>query len=351
MNKTPYKTGFLKPRSHSHCALKAVMIMSAALLSFSAKAEKTVTVLTDSWEPYINTPDQPLGIAAKLLNILLDYQGLESRWQHLPYELSFHQVENNKRLVSFPYFKTKQRQNAVIYSEPIFSVTSKVYYNRAFRSADTAKLAYANKQRVGKVAGYSYGQSIDQEVEQAAVFATEKQALTALFNHDIEVLPMTEGVMNYQLTHNFPQRQQLILAIDNIADTSSLHAVAAKNDQGKAIIDKINHAFISLNKAGISSIQTTTTAMPEPVDIARLMTSEGYPLIIGQTAASGDDVDYYTLPQGTKALIIEWSQKIIQPSKTDRIYKNMMDLSKVVLLNGPHVGKELFVRNMHIELL
>jgi polar amino acid transport system substrate-binding protein len=28
-----------------------------------------------------------------------------------------------------------------------------------------------------------------------------------------------------------------------------------------------------------------------------------------------------------------------------------MDLSKVVLLNGPHVGKELFVRNMHIELI
>ena len=351
MNNAPYKTLFINPHARFDVAHKAIIIVLAALLSFAAKADNTVTVLTDSWEPYITPPEQPLGTAAKLLAMLLDDQGLESRWQHLPYELSFHQVENNKRLLSFPYFKTTQRQNAVIYSDPIFSVTSKVYYNRAFMSLESAKAAYISKQRVGKVAGYSYGQSIDKEVEKASVYASEKQALTALFNHDIDVLPMTEGVMNHQLSHHFQERKQLILAIDNIADTSSLHAVAAKNAEGKAIIDKINHGFNSLNDAGISSIQTTTTAMPEPVDIARLITSEGYPLIIGQTAAGGDNIDYYSLPQGTKALIIEWSQKIRQPSKTDRIYKNMMDLSKVVLLNGPHVGKELFVRNMHIELL
>jgi polar amino acid transport system substrate-binding protein len=130
-----------------------------------------------------------------------------------------------------------------------------------------------------------------------------------------------------------------------------LHAIAAKTPEGKEIIHKINNALNSLNSMGMASLQNTTTAIPPAVDIARLTSSEGHPLIIGQSSATGDDIKYYTLPQGSKALIIQWSNKILQSSKTDRIYKNMMDLSKVVLLNGPHVGKELFVRNMHIELI
>jgi polar amino acid transport system substrate-binding protein len=28
----------------------------------------------------------------------------------------------------------------------------------------------------------------------------------------------------------------------------------------------------------------------------------------------------------------------------------MVDLSRILVLNGPHVGKELFVKNMHIHL-
>ncbi|MBQ0797045.1 ABC transporter substrate-binding protein [Zhongshania sp.] len=328
-----------------------LFLFLAVFVSFSARAQDGVVILTDTWEPYINSPGAEQGTAAKLIDILLYYVGVESSWKYFPYEFSFYEVKNGRGLLSYPYFKTQQREGLVLFSEPIFSVTSKVYYNRAFTSAEVALSAYSSKRRIGRVAGYSYGQSIDEEVVSAVVFATEIQALTALFNHDIDVLPMTEGVMNHYLSNNFPLRKQLILAIDDIADTSSLHAIAAKNIQGKAIIKKINHAFKILSAEGIDSIQTTAAAIPDPVDIARLITSEGYPLIIGQSAADGDSIDYYTLPQGSKALVIDWSSKITEPSSTDRIYKNMMDLSKVVLLNGPHVGRELFVRNMHIELL
>jgi polar amino acid transport system substrate-binding protein len=317
----------------------------------TANAQQDLTLLTDIWPPYINAQGQEKGTAAKLIELLLDYENVNAQWAYLPYELSFHQVESHTKLVSYPYFKTEQRENSVLFSEPIFSVTSKVYYNRQFLTSQAAEKSYKDKQRIGKVAGYSYGESIDTEVKQAITFASEAQALTALFNHDIDLLPMTEGVMNHHLAINFPLRKQLILSIENVTDTSSLHVIAAKTDQGKVIIDKINHALKSLNSLGMTSLQTTTTAIAAPIDVARLTTTEGYPLVIGQSAVSGDSIKYYTLPLGSKVLVIKWSDKILQPSSTDRIYKNMMDLSKVVLLNGPHVGKELFVRNMHIELL
>lgn len=317
----------------------------------NAYAQQKITLLTDVWPPYINEQGESKGSAAKLIDILFDYENVDTQWHYLPYEISYSQIKNENRLVSFPYFKTKEREGLVLYSDPVFSVTNKIYYNRQFLTAKTAEQAYKNSQRIGKVAGYSYGELIDKKVSQGVVFATEELALTALFNHDIDVLPMTEGVMNYHLRTNFQYRQQLILPINNITETSSLHVIAARTPQGQTVIDKVNNALKSLNSQGMSSLQTTTVATASPIDIAKLITTEGYPLIIGQSAVSGNNIEYYTLPQGTKASITKWSNKIIQSSKTDRIYKNMMDLSKMVLLSGPHVGKELFVRNMHIELL
>lgn len=316
----------------------------------SAHAQQKLTLLTDSWPPYINAEKQDKGTAARLVEIILDFENTTTQWHYLPYELSYYHIKQKQRLASFPYFKTAKRSQEVLFSQPVFSVTSKLYYNREFMTDQSATMAYNNKAKVGRVAGYSYGETIDNEVQNALAFASEKQALTALFNHEIDVLPMTESVMNYHLNHNFPFRKQLILAISNVQDTSSLHVIAAKNDQGAAVITQVNHALAILKEQGMTSLQTTNNSETSDVDIAKLITTEGYPLITGQSAKTGSNIDYYTLPQGSKVLIVEWSRKIIEPSKTDRIYKNMMDLSKVVLLNGPHVGKELYVRNMHIEL-
>jgi polar amino acid transport system substrate-binding protein len=327
------------------------LIVFLSLISSAINARESVTILTDEWSPYINTADNKSGSAARLIEILYDFEDVETTWRYLPYELSYLQVKSNKAVLSYPYFKTEQRSKEVLYSEPVFSVTSRVYFNRQFLTEKAAQKSYASNTKVGRVAGYSYGSSIDKEIKNAKIFASERQALNALFNNEIYVLPMTEGVMNQQLSGHFSHRKQLILALEGVTDTSSLHLIAAKSSEGKAAIDKLNSVLGYLTKEGVTSLPTAATIEADPVDVAKLITSEGYPLIIGQTAKGGDDISYYTLPQGTQALVLEWSGKIIEPSKTDRIYKNMMDLSKVVLLNGPHVGKELYVRNMHIELM
>ncbi|MGB1261559.1 MAG: substrate-binding periplasmic protein [Cognaticolwellia sp.] len=331
---------------------KAQCLVPICLIIFSplSYAQQAVKILTNSWPPYINSPAQAKGSAAKLVDMLFELENIKPQWQYTPYQLAYFQVKSGQRVASFPYFKTRQRAQEVLYSAAVFSVTTKLYYNREFLTPDAANAAYQNKLKVGRVAGYSYGETIDKDVQKADIFASEIQALTALFNHKIDVLPMTEGVMNYHLEHNFPFRKQLILPLSDIEDTSNLHVIAAKNAQGAALIEKVNHALSRINAQGMSGLLTTNTVQAAEVDIAKLITTEGYPLITGQSAKTGDNIDYYTLPQGSKVLIVQWSEKILQPSTTDRIYKNMMDLSKVVLLNGPHVGKELYVRNMHIEL-
>jgi len=320
-------------------------------LVFRLNAAQTEIILTDNWPPYILPQGEAKGSSAKWLDLLFEHQRISTKWQYAPYDVSFFYISKAERNIGFPFFKTPERESQVLFSEPVFYVTSKVYYNRQYLNLQSAQTAFESKTRIGKVAGYSYGVIIDKHLLKAIEFGTEKQALTALFNNEIDILPMTEGVMTYHLINDFPLRQELIKSLDGVEDTSSLHVIAANNDAGKKIVTGINKTIKALAEAGINDLQTNKTNRTVAIDVAQLITSEGYPLITGQTKPTGDNIDYFALPQGSKVIVLQWSDKITQSSKSDRIYKNMMDLSKVVVLNGPHVGKELFVRNMHIELL
>lgn len=329
-----------------------VFIASWCLCCFGGltQAQGEVELLTNTWPPYINAVDEPLGSAAEIMELILRRSKVSARWTYVPYELALFEVSQGAQLISYPYFKTKKRQEQVLYSAPIFTVSSKIFYNRQYLNQKQAKEQFDKKLRIGKVAGYSYGESLDEAISTATVFNNEKRALTALFNHEIDLLPMTESVLDTILNADFPQRQQLIRPLENVEEVSSLHLIAAKSAAGKAIIERVNQALLELKTAGLASIQNEPFEAPVSVDVASLVVAEGYPTILGQTAQSGASIEYYTLPLGTGALVLEWSKNMLKPAANDRLYQHMMDLSKVVILNGPHVGKELYVRNMHIEL-
>lgn len=331
-----------------------IRLLIATLFAFvssaSHAADERVTVVTDIWPPYISAEGDEPGSAARMLELLLYLEGVEADWRYLPYELSLAQVSNKEELLSFPYFHSPEREEKVLFSKPIFSVTSHLYYNRQYTPDAAVADLKPQTARKGRVAGYSYGRKIDTLLADAKLYTSERDALTALFNHEIDLLPMTEGVMTALLLSHYPDRLQLIRPLPDMTDTSSLHVIAAKTPAGEQAIAKVNHALEKAESLGLDSLQPANPSLPVAVDVAVLVSAEGYPAILGEVRGTSGAAEYYTLPQGTKVLVTEWSEKIRMPSATDRIYKNMMDVSRVVVLNGPHTGKELLVRNMHIEL-
>ncbi|WP_286271452.1 substrate-binding periplasmic protein [Thalassotalea hakodatensis] len=323
--------------------MRYVCLMCTVLFWHTASADK-VTITTAPWQPYVS--HEHAGSAVALLEQVFSQNNTEITWLRQNYDLAFQQISRKEKLASFPYFKTAERAKKVLYSAPIFQVTSHIYFNRQY--SQQIEQAELSKYRIGKVAGYSYGENIDKLVEKAKIFNSEDAALQALLEGDIDYLPMTESVMNYILNNQFKQQKLLIKPLEDIRDTKSLHLIAADNKQGRALVKTLNELLeqvVDLKSFVLSPEQLTI----EP-DIAKLITSEGYPAILAQTDLT-ENAAFYTLAQGTKVLVIEWSDVLLKPSKSDRIYKNMMDVSKVVILNGPLVGKEVYVRNMHIELI
>lgn len=324
--------------------MKFLSILPLLLLS-TFTWSKTISVATNQWAPYINEQHKPLGSAADMLRQVLNQEQLKIHWHYQNYDLTFELVSQGKQHAGFPYFKTVERSSRVLYSDPIFSVTSRIYYNR--QRENKLDLTQLDKFKFGRVAGYSYGEIIDSYLSQAVVFSSEKSALESLFNNEIDFLPMTESVMNNMLNISYQDQALLIKQIEDVIGHDSLHFIAPNTAEGSKLISKINQLFQQVKD--IKSLQPKPEERFKPKDIARLITAEGYPAIVGQNTLDKAS-EYYTLPQGTKVLILKWSDKIISPSDTDRIYKSMIDLSHVVVLNGPHLGKELYIKNMHLEI-
>jgi polar amino acid transport system substrate-binding protein len=320
----------------------AITLLLLPILGFS----QTLSIATNKWSPYINDENQPLGTAADILKQVLGQDGYVISWDYKNYDLAIDLVAKNKQFAAFPYFKTSEREARVLYSKPIFSVVSHVYYNRQREAKlDLSDLSQFN---FGRVAGYSYGRVIDAYLPNAKIFPTEKEALESLFKNEIDFLPMTDSVMNTMLNIEYRDQALLIKKVANVAEKDTLHIIAPKTKEGENFIKKVDSLLLQVTN--IKSLQPSPVARFQPKDIAKLVTAEGYPAIVGQTSLN-DVSDYYTLPQGTRVLILKWSDKILLPSTTDRIYKSMIDLSHVVVLNGPHVGKELFIKNMHLAIL
>lgn len=328
------------------------------LLSLNASAEN-IQVFTNDWEPYINPQGEDIGAAAEMLEVIGKYGDIDFEWQYVPYSDAQSLLKLGKSFVSFPYFFTEERAKDFVYSKSLYFANVRVFYNiQNLDSGDVAGGITSHKK--GIVLGNSYGPVIDSKFENALIYESELKAIEALLSGDIDVLPMAVGVMNALLRKHFSAQEALVKPIEGSTLNSQLgmHVIAPKNNFGYELIKKIDTA-IELRTRSQGEYRVAEKEAIVAVDLALLKPSEGYPTILGRSLAKEQrkcgaktNADaYYTLPINTKVIVLQWSARVLTPSYTDRIYGNMMEESSVLIVNGPHTGKELCVKNMHVELL
>lgn len=333
---------------HAGRLLTILILLLTTLCSTVQAGERSITVLTNNWRPYINAADEAPGSAATMLDVVAADMQARIDWRYLPYGSAYKLVREGKATLAFPYFFTAERSNEVLYSKPLISVTSRIYFNRQFLTVEKADSDFDNL-RIGKVDGYSYGAKLDRLLKDAQPYASEKAALVALFNNDIDLLPMTEGVMDATLESLYPHKMELIAPVpgNDRTDHSDLHVIASRTPEGTALIARIDESIVNMEIKPAREVPASTRQRPD--DVAQLVPAEGHPAIVGyEQTKSGRK--YYSLPLGTRVLVIKWNEAVINSSDNDRLWESMNKESDLVILNGPQIGKVLKVKNIHIQL-
>lgn len=312
----------------------------------AAQEYAPLPVYTDVWPPYVEAGTPVDGSVITLVSVVLDEMGVDPQWQRFDFAYSYYAVAGGRTALALPFFRTPKREAETAFSAPLFEVVNLLYFNRRFGTVGEADLETA---RFGRVAGYRYGGQIDRLGEDARVFASEAAALRALLDGEIDVLPMTRSVAEATLEASFPDELDLISPVEGVSATAELHVIAPATAEGRALLARFDAALARLRETGVIAPGDPSARVRRPErTLVRLVAAEGFPMIL---ARDPEGAGYWSMPPGARATILEWSGRIARGQADDRLYQTMIDETRVVMLSGPHAGRELLVRNMHLEII
>lgn len=342
--------------------LKPLFMAFALLLSCvspAALAQDTlsgsVTVYTDTYRPYVNPVGEVDGSAMRLVRMTLLNMKINPEFVHIDFGYGFHATEKSEESLSFPWLKTAEREQKVLYSDPIYSVRSQLFYNIRFHP-DGIVPEEIDIKRFGRVTQYSYGEEIDEILNAAdkdgrvTTYVSDFAAIQGLLNGEVNLLPQLSSVLTATLNASFSNQNQLIRNVPGISTLLPNYVVAPKTRRGKALIMAFNKSYDELINAGIINPVTMETGLANMIasDIGKIVASEGFPVVTGVSRTNPSET--FAIPPGTRVIILDWSNRILNPSDADQLYKTMVDETLILVLNGPHIGKELRVKNMHLTI-
>lgn len=334
-------------------ALIAAACLSVSLhqtaWSQSGPEDAALTVYTGPWPPYVQTGSPPTGVITDIVRTVLDDMGETPDIRQFNFAYVYEKVARDEASIGFPFFQTSDREGQVLFSDPIFEVRSRLYYNRRF--LDEAQAQDVASRTLGVVRGYRYGGAIDdlvrhaQESDRITVYDTEPEALAALIRGDVQLLPMAEHVAYALLEQRFSEEQALIAFRQDLDPPQSLHVIFPPEAQ--TLRDRFNASLSRLQQSQTLSSQDRATQTPARTNaVANIIAYDDIPIVL----ATGADGQTYPLAQGVSVVVLEWSDSMIGAAQDERLYAIMSDASRVLVLDGPQAGRELDVKNMHLAI-
>lgn len=360
------------------------------------------TLYTDTYRPFIAAPEEPESQLITNVRRVLDHAELDYELEYAGYSYADYAVRSGRTAISFPWRKTEERDEAFNLTQPLATFVTEVYYNRRFWAEAPGK-AFKGSTRIGLVANTVYGPEVcdffrgasggafsvteggvsstetkfacpflsqtdigsdAQSVgdEQAFVeYQSETAAIKALLLNEIDFLALPKSVKAATMQSVFPNQGGLVQSVSGVQDESSFHIIAPKTSAGARFVSAFDDSYNELIEAGALTPWTFKQALdPEIAPPARLVAAEGFPMIIafackvplnGTEKCPKDQREFYALPQGSPVLVLSWSDSIRQPfSNDEKLYEIMTDETKILTLDDPFIGRELFVKTMHISL-
>ncbi|MEH6625714.1 MAG: transporter substrate-binding domain-containing protein [Motiliproteus sp.] len=327
-----------------------ICLLASVLWStpIQAKPFTPSEVYTAHWPPYVNKLGQELGTASRIVQLIYYQMEIEPDWQELDYYFSYQQIMKGGIKASFPYFRTQKRANEVLFSAPLMKVENGVFYST--RGEVDPERVDINRLRIGRVAGYSYGENLTFMLDKARVFNSEIQALTGLVKGEIDLLPMSVEVARKLIQEYFPHRIHEFKLLDEYRSRDAVHLIAPKTLEGESFIADFNTALETLKRQGMIDQILNSPKTGGGSGYVRLIPAEGFPVITGYELSPEGDKLFYVVPQGSRAVVLSWDDVVLKPHKTEKIFDGMMHYSIVHIVDGPHAGLELHVRNMHLKV-
>ena len=240
------------------CRLFSTVIVISVIYGNQVLADQIVTFVGDPWPPYVEGvlgEDASTGIVVEVVNeIFSRIDNTRARFPLIPWNRALSEVESGSHDGIGMLLKTPEREQYMVYSEPMLVGSSLVWSTTepGEQAFEWNVISDFHGLRIGVIDGYSYGEEIDREIQQGRIEVIKLQTVERMFimlaNDRIDLALATDAV-GMVLAKKLPEAG--IKAAKRPTDSDTYYLAISKKSPAVTLIPEINQIIKQLQSAGV----------------------------------------------------------------------------------------------------
>ncbi|WP_279247044.1 substrate-binding periplasmic protein [Candidatus Litorirhabdus singularis] len=230
--------------------LAAVLVVSSWSLPALAE-EKTVSLMVNTWSPYVDKELPGQGVAMELVTVLFDRAGYRTEIKVEAWRRAMEGVRVGLYDALGATWYTESREQDFIFSEPYLQNDLMMLKLRAF-PGDYLELSHLSGRRLGLLSEYEYG--IDFAAIPGLTLVPENhdiQSLLNLINRKVDFVIGDRRALVMQLDEFLSGQKGLLVEVPLELPARPLYVAASRSGpQSQEIIDAFNRALAAARSDG-----------------------------------------------------------------------------------------------------
>ncbi len=246
----------IRKQTVSAWAAKTLVILALLLGATGANAaERTITISTGEWAPFVSESLEGYGIAPRIVTAAFSNMDIDVEYVFYPWARAMREAQEQKVDFSGFWFHTEERAKTLTYTESMVD-SPNVFFYRKDRKFDWSDFENFPDKTIGTTLGYSYSQAFDDAVNSGNVRAeieeTDLLNFRKLLRGRIDAFPIAELVGYDLIKQEFSASEVAMLDVHPVKISAApLHLVTARdNPDAEATMALFSEGLKQLRESG-----------------------------------------------------------------------------------------------------
>jgi len=207
----------------------AIAILVSILSVNGIAAEKTISLATTEWEPYVGRNLKGYGFTSEIIAEAFKRIGYRVRYSFMPPRRIMRDVESGKYDAGYPAYYSEERAKKFDYSDP-FAEGPLGYYKRKDTEISYGSLTDLAPYKIGVCLGFAYPKDFEEaEYLKKEVARDEKLNLRKLLNRRIDLFITDKLAAQAAINQGILEGKASLEFMEPPLEVRKLHLIFGKN--------------------------------------------------------------------------------------------------------------------------
>ena len=217
--------------------------------------DKTITISTGEWPPFISESFKHHGIATRIISESFALQDIKVEYSWFPWKRTYNNVKTGDWDASAIWAITPEREKDVLFSDPIIRNTTVLFFNKD-KYRDWNSFEDLSGLVIGATNGYFYGKAFKKAEEQGLIIVertnTESHNFKKLAANRLDAVAAEVDTGYYIMRGMFDNKEISSVQVNNkaIASFNNHLVISKKLDNAAELITTFNQGLKKLNESG-----------------------------------------------------------------------------------------------------